>query len=79
MFWNVSLRILNAVLQTTEYQAVQFQSTVPKFGLQNFPTALNKAESAPNLFNNQTFNVRALELKSWALDRNLDKSQANFF
>ena len=36
-------------------------------------------QSAPNLFHNQNFNVQALELKFWALDRNFDKSVANVF
>ena len=35
-------------------------------------------ETVPSLFHNQTFNVRALELKSWPLDRNFDKSE-DFF
>ena len=36
-------------------------------------------ESAPSSFHNETFNVRALELKSCALDRNFERLEANLF
>ena len=57
--------------------------TVSKGGLHNSLTALSKVSwrLVCSIITRQTFKVRALahELKSWALESNFDKSEANLF
>lgn len=51
-------------------------SSINNKNLQLFHSSKQK-KSAPSSFHNETFNVRALELKAYALDRNFERLEAN--